>query len=178
MQRAQVPTLLVRLLVAWLASAPWANAAAAPATGPLLVFGHDLIRAKRQVPDDPLAGIPSDDGNRGGGGKASAKNIGTAACAVKVDAANNRDIGDLRAALAFVTHGPKSVPCSARRAQSEMRMRISIDGTGKITSAEPMAGDSGVASAIAKRLAGKAIGPRAEGATVGIVVVSFTSSKP
>jgi hypothetical protein len=146
--------------------------------GPQLVSSHDLIRAKQQIPDDPLAGLPSDDGNHGGHGKGSARGSSRAACAVTVSAANERDIGDLRAALALLKHGPKSLPCPVRAAPSDMQMRISIDGDGKITAAEPAAGDRGVANTVAKRLAGKSIGPWAAGATVGIVVVTFTSGKP
>ena len=177
MQHAQLPTLLARLLVASLVSAPL-TAAAAPSTGPWLVFSLDLIAEKQQVPDDPLAGLPTDDGNRGGHGKAGSGGSGGSSCAVKVSAANERDIGDLRATLAFVKHGPSSLPCPARSAQSDTRLRISIDGNGKISAVDPVAGDDRVANAVAKRLSGKSIGPRAEGATVGIVVVVFASSKP
>ena len=177
MQRAQVPTLLVRLLVASLASAPLTTAAA-PSMAPFLVFSHDLIRQKQQVPDDPLAGLPTDDGNRRERGKGSSGGSRRAACAVKVNAANDRDIGDLRATLAFVKHGPKFLPCPGHAAQSDLRLRISIDGNGKISAAEPVAGDDRVANAVARKLAGKSIGPRDEGATVGIVVVTFANGKP
>jgi len=174
MQRAQALYLLVGLLVSSLASTPLQAAAAA--MGPLPVFSQNLIRQKQQVPDDPLAGLPSDEDSQPGHrkGRGSVR----AACAVKVNAANERDIGDLRATLAFVKHGPGSLPCPTRAARSDLRLRISIDGNGKITAAEVIAGDSSVASAIAKKLVGKSIGPRAQGATVGTVVVTFAGSKP
>jgi len=176
MQRASVLTLFVGLVMAPFVLSPSQAAADASAASPPLLFGHDLIRPKQEVPDDPLAGLPSDDGHghgKGGGG-ASVR----AACVVKVNAANDRDIGDLRATLAFVKHGPQVWPCPPRAAQSEIRLRIGIDGTGKITAAEPVAGDSGIASAMAKRLTGKAIGPRDQGATVGIVVLTFATGRP
>jgi hypothetical protein len=175
MQRAHVLTLFVGL-VAPLLFAPSQPAAAAPAGSPPRVFGHDLIRPKQEVPDDPLGGLPSDDGNghRNGAGGGNAR----ATCAIKVNPANDRDIGDLRAALAVVKHGPKAWPCPPRAAQSDVRLRISIDGAGKITAAEPVAGDSGIASVTAKRLTGKAIAPRAGGATVGIVVLTFATGRP
>jgi hypothetical protein len=164
MQRAHVLTTSVCLLVASLVSAP--------AT---LATSHDLIRPKQEVPNDPLAGLPSDDGR--GHGKGGSGTRGKAARAVNANAADDRDIGDLRATLAFVEHGPTSWPCPARLASARIRLRIGIDEAGKITSVEPVSGDSGIASAIAKRLPGKSIAPRAEGATVGIVVVTFASKR-
>jgi len=38
-------------------------------------------------------------------------------------------------------------------------------------------GDAAVASAMAKKLAGKSIGPRAQGATTGTVLLTFASGK-
>jgi hypothetical protein len=99
-------------------------------------------------------------------------------CAVNVRAANDRDIGDLRATLAFVKHGSTSWPCPSRAAKTEARLRIGIDGAGKVTAVEPVAGEGGIASAMAKRLTGKAIDPRADGATVGIVVLTFATGRP
>lgn len=176
MQRASVLTLSVGLVMASLVFTPSQASAAAPTASPPLLFGHDLIRPKQEVPDDPLGGLPGDEGNghRKGAGGGNAR----AACAIKVNAANDRDIGDLRAALAFVKHGPTAWSCPHRAAQSEVRLRIGIDGAGKITAAEPVAGDSGIARAMAKRLTGKAIGPRAEGATVGIVILTFATGRP
>jgi hypothetical protein len=172
MQRA---TLFVGLVIAPFVLVLSQAVAAASAASPPRVFGHDLIRPKQEVPDDPLAGLPSDDGHghsKSGGGSSRA------ACVVKANAANDRDIGDLRATLAFVKHGPTAWPCPPRAAQSEIRLRIGIDEAGKITAAEPIAGDSGIASAMAKRLAGKAIGPRDQGATVGIAVLTFATGRP
>jgi hypothetical protein len=58
-----------------------------------------------------------------------------------------------------------------------LRLRVIIDGAGKVTAAEPAGGDANVAVAMAKRLAGKSIAPRPEGSTVGIVVLTFASGK-
>jgi hypothetical protein len=179
MQRARVLTSFVGIFIAPFVLAASQAVAAAPVASLTRVLGHDRIRPRQDVPDDPLAGLPSqisDDG-RGhvkGGGGASAR----AVCGVQVAAANVRDIGDLRATLAFVKHGPASWPCPRRAAQIEVRLRIGIDGAGKITAAEPVAGISGITSAMAKQLTGKAIGPRDGGATVGIVVVTFATGRP
>jgi hypothetical protein len=173
MQRAHALTLFTCLLIASFISTPRAAATAAPAVGSLLVFGHDLIRPKQPVSDDPLDGLRPDDGDRRGHRRGSAR----AACSVKVNAASDRDIGDLRATLAFVEHGPVSWPCPAHSPQVEIRLRISIDGDGKITACEPVAGDTHAANAMAKRLIGKAIAGRPEGATAGIVVLTFANRR-
>jgi hypothetical protein len=165
MKRAHVLTAFVCLFVASLMSARATFATS-----------HDLIRQKQQVPDDPLAGLPTDEGH--GHGKGSSGTASKATCAVKANAANDRDIGDLRATLAFVKYGPRSWPCPARSATPDVRLRIGIDEAGKIATVMPASGDRTTANAIAKRLQGKSIGPRAEGATVGIVVVTFASSRP
>jgi hypothetical protein len=179
MQRARVLTSFVGLFIAPFVLAASQAVAAAPVASLPRVPEHDRIRPKQDVPDDPLAGLPSqisDDsrGRRKGGGGVSAR----AVCAVQVAAANVRDIGDLRATLAFVKHGPTSWPCPRRAAKAELRLRMDIDGAGKITMANPIANDTGAASAMAKQLTGKAIGPRDGGATVGIVVVTFATGRP
>jgi hypothetical protein len=120
--------------------------------------------------------LPSEDGR--GQGKGGRGGSTRAARAVKANPANDRDIGDLRATLAFVKHGPKAWSCPPRAGQSEIRLRIDIDAAGHITAAEPIAGDGGIASAMAKRLTGKAISPRDQGATVGIVVLTFATGRP
>jgi len=186
MKRAHVLTVLVSLFVTLLMSVPSMTVVAGPAAHPWLahswlahswlLFGHDLIRQKQQVPDDPLAGLPTGEG--GGRAKGGSGAGGRATCTVKANAESDREIGDLRATLAFVKLGPKSWPCPARSARADIRLRITVDEAGKITTAEPVSGDSDLGNAIAKRLPGKSIGPRAEGATVGIVVVTFASSRP
>ncbi len=174
MQRAHVLALLACLVIASIAPAPSASAATAAVTGPLLVSGQNLIRTKQQVSDDPLDGLPTDDGDHRGLPKAGGHRRAT--CAVDASPANYRDIGDLRAALAFVKHGPASWPCPARGAQSDTRLRIGIDGDGRIAVCEPVAGNPAVASAMAKRLIGKSIARRPAGATSGIVVLTFRKS--
>jgi len=173
MQRAHALALSVRLASVWLLAAPSAGAAtSAPAS--VLLFGQDLVHPKQPVPDDPLAGLPTD-GNRG---DHKGNSAGKSACALGASAANERDIGDLRATLAFVKHGPRSWPCPARTAQNALRLRITIDGSGKITTFETVSGDSSLANAMAKRLPGRVIDARGDGPTTGIVVVTFATKGP
>jgi hypothetical protein len=181
MRRTTISTSLISLFVTSMVSTASIPAIAAPRSPvPIIpiMAGNGLIQEKQPVPDDPLAGLPSDDSSRRRPGRSGStdKNKSTA-CAVKVTAANDRDIGDLRATLAFVKLGPRSWPCPPRSARAELRLRITIDGDGKVTAAEPVAGDTGVADAIIKKFTGKSITPRAEGGTVGIVVLTFASSK-
>jgi hypothetical protein len=172
MQRAHA-TLIFCLVLACSVAAPTSRAVAEAFSAPLL-FGRDLIHHKQAVPDDPLAGLPTDDGRGGEKGHASSK----AMCSTSASPTNDRDIGDLRATLAFVKHGPSAWICPARPAQNNVRLRIGIDGTGKISRAEPVDGDNAIAMALAKRLPGKMVGARAEGATVGTVVVTFATRRP
>lgn len=173
MHCARVLPLLVCLLAPWLTAAT-ANANI-EASGPLALDGNP-IRPRRDVPDDPLAGLPSEDDGRPGKSK-HGRGRTTVSCNLGAGAANPRDIGDLRATLAFVQRGPSTWPCPPRTAGNSAGLRITIDGTGKITTAEPVGPASEVAAAIAKRLLGKAIAPRAEGSTTGTVMLTFTRGK-
>jgi hypothetical protein len=172
MRCARVPPLIFCLLAPSLEMTE--AFAAIEAAGPLALDAAP-IRPRRQVPDDPLAGLPTDDDGRPGKGKGGTGKPAT--CNVDAKAANPRDIGDLRAALAFVGRGPRSWPCPPRSTGGSAGLRITIDGAGKITAAEPAGSSSEVATAIAKKLTGKSIAPRAEGATTGTVMLTFTPGK-
>ncbi|MBN2574991.1 MAG: hypothetical protein JXP73_10550 [Deltaproteobacteria bacterium] len=172
MHCSRVPTLLV-CLAAHLAQAATANAGI-EASGPLALDGNP-IRPRRQVPDDPLAGLPTEEDGRPSKGKGGRSK--TAACNLDAKAANARDIGDLRATLAFVQRGPRIWPCPPRSAGNGAGLRLSIDEAGKITAAEAVGPATGVAAAIAKKLTGKSIAPRAAGPTSGTVLLTFTPAK-
>jgi hypothetical protein len=151
---------------------PGSAAATATATGPLAAEGG-LVRPRRPVPDDPLDGLPSEDPGRPG----KTGNRAAASCKLEAAPANPRDIGDLRATLAFVQRGPKAWPCPARASAGALGLRIAIDGAGKITAVEAAVGDPAMAAGIAKKLAGKTIAPRAEGGTTGTVLLTFAAAK-
>ncbi len=151
----------------------WAGAAVVP------LADNSLIRARQQVPDDPLAGLPSDDGGRPDrpskvGKTSSAK--APATCAVDGKPANQRDIGDLRATLAVVQRGPKYLPCPDPP-DAGIGLRITVDGNGKITAAEPVGASAEASATIAKKVSGKSIAARREGATTGTVWLVFTPNK-
>ncbi|HEY5283411.1 MAG TPA: hypothetical protein VIM14_11535 [Polyangia bacterium] len=176
MLRATVSTSFARIFVSSIIATIPIPATAGPAIPPLIVSGQGLISPKQPVPDDPLAGLPTEDGgNRERGKKGSPG--GNTACALKASAANERDVGDLRATLAFVKHGPQSWPCPSRADRGDVHLRISIDSAGKVTAVDPAAGNASVTAAIAKRVLGKSVSPRPEGSTIGIVVLTFTPGK-
>jgi hypothetical protein len=173
MRRARVSSLLAGLLAPFFD--PTAATAAIGAAGPM-ALDHNPIRAKQQVPDDPLAGLPPEDGGKPSRGKGGAGKGGNQ-CRLDAKPANGRDIGDLRAALAFVERGPRSWPCPGAAAGNGVGLRVAIDGAGKVTAAEPAGGEPGVALAIAKKLTGKSIAPRPAGSTTGTVLVTFSPGK-
>jgi hypothetical protein len=166
--------LLALLACSFLALGPTAASAAIDASGPLAADAG-LIRPRRQVPDDPLAGLPPENAGRPARGKGGGK--GATLCKLDSAPADPRDIGDLRAALAFVERGPKSWPCPARAAGNSVGLRISVDGAGKITTVEATGGDAAAAAGLTKKLTGKAIAPRAQGATTGTVRLTFAPAK-
>jgi len=176
MRRAHSSTSLFHILVPSLLAQPLdpAMAAARPEVPPFGISGNGLISQKHSVPDDPLAGLPTDDGGGRGKGGPSAN---SRTCALRASAANERDIGDLRATLAFIKFGPQSLVCPARADKTDVRLRIKIDGAGMVTSVEALAGDPVMAAAIGKRLSGKSVAPRPEGTTVGVVVLTFAPGK-
>ena len=173
MRHARVLPRLLGLLVPFLDAIP--ATADISAAGPI-ALDSGPIRPRRDVPDDPLAGLPTDDGVRSGKGK-SAGGKAAPTCAVDAKPVNPRAIGDLRAALAWVQRGPKSWSCPPRSAGPSAGLRITIDSAGKVTAAEPAGDASEVAAAIAKKLTGKSIAPRPEGATTGSVLLTFTPGK-
>jgi hypothetical protein len=176
MRRAHSSTSLFHILVPSLLAQPLgpALAAARPEIPPFGISGHGLISQKHSVPDDPLAGLPTDDGGGRGKGGAGAS---SRTCALRANAANEQDIGDLRATLAFIKFGPRSLVCPARADKTGVRLRIKIDGTGMVTAVETLSGDPAMAAAIGKRLSGKSVAPRAEGTTVGVVMLTFAPGK-
>jgi hypothetical protein len=173
MRSARFAFLLLGLATPLLARTDAATAAVGP-----LAQNDSPIRARQQVPDDPLAGLPSEDTGRPSKARTGAtagKNAAT--CAVDGKPANAREIGDLRATLALVQRGPRSWPCPATEASGGAGLRITVESNGKITAAEPVGAAPDVAAAIAKKLTGKSIAGRREGSTTGMVWLTFSPGK-
>jgi hypothetical protein len=179
-----------------------ATAAAMETIPSLLVSGQSVILPKRPVPDDPLAGLPTRAGDRNehhrwgkscnkgardcrlAGGRndhhhrGKTGNKGARACRLRTNPADSHEVGDLRATLAFVLQGPEAWPCPSRQGRSaKVRLRISVDGSGRITDVQRASGDESVTADLATRLIGRSIAPRPEGPTEGTVVVRFANSR-
>lgn len=170
---------LLFVIITWVLSAtPHATAATTSDFASLLVSGDGLIRQKQPVPDDPLAGLPTGDGDQSGRpGSAKSSSKSARSCRLDARPANTRDVGDLRATLAFVKRGPQAWACPQAGQPSDVRLRVTVDIHGRITEVEAAGGDPAVASGLAKKLVGQSITPRPEGPTKGTVVLSFTSPK-
>ncbi len=189
------------LFTGWFFFADLQETAAREASPPLRGSGQTLIRQKRSVPDDPLAGLPTEANGRKGSvrpGKAAKKgaracrlvdrrnerlhrgktgNRDLRACHLETNPANSREVGDLRATLAFVLQGPEKWPCPSRLGRSKVRLRISVADSGRITDVQPAGGRASIATALAKDLVGRSISPRPEGPTEGTVVLRFESNR-
>jgi hypothetical protein len=133
---------------------------------------NGLIRDRRDVPLDPLDGIPEEDPNRGKGGKS---NGGKSACRLLVTPANDRDVADLRATVALIQRGPKSVACPSDT--SPLRLRISIDAKGRISMVERLSGDKRLGDSLARTLTGQLCESTVTTPTKGIAQVAFRRGK-
>ena len=158
-------------------AAPPAGATTRSELSGLLVSAPVLIREKQQVPDDPLAGLPTGKDDEGGQ-RGRTGNKGARSCRLEAAPADPREVGDLRATLAVVKRGPKAWPCPPRQAEGGgVRLRLAVDSNGKITDVEPAGGDASTAAAVAKKLVGHTIAPRLDRPTLGTTVLTFTSGK-
>lgn len=169
---------LLFVITAWvLSTTPHATAATQSGFVSFLVSGDGLVGQKQQVPDDPLAGLPTGSGNDDGHPASTKPSSKGSRCQLDARPVNARDVADLRATLAFLKRGPRTWACPSSGQASDVRLRVTVDVDGRITEAEPAGGDAKVASGLAKRLLGQSITPRPEGPTQGTVVLSFIGPK-
>jgi hypothetical protein len=155
------------LLVLWLCQV------SLPAQASPVLAGNGLVRDRRDVPLDPLDGIPEEDPNRGKGGKPHA---GKSACRLLVTPANDREVADLRATVAVIQRGPNSVPCPAD--QAPLRLRLSIDAKGRIETVERLSGDKKLGESLARALTGQLCQSAITTPTKGIAQVTLRHRKP
>jgi hypothetical protein len=129
---------------------------------------NSYVSDRREVPLDPLDGIPEEDPNRGKGGKPSG---GKSVCHLLATPANDRDVADLRATVAVLQHGPKSVVCPTDT--SPLRLRISIDTKGNISLVERLSGDKKLGESLARSLTGQLCQSTVTAPTKGIAQIQF-----
>ncbi len=116
----------------------------------LAADSQGLIRDKRQVSSDPLDGIPEEDPSQKGKSKPHGdKNK----CRLSATPADDRNVADLRSTVAVIQRSPKSVPCPGDL--SPLRLSISIDARGRISSVERITGDKKLGDTLVRVLTGQ-----------------------
>jgi hypothetical protein len=77
------------------------------------------------------------------------------ACSVRVTPGKSKSLGDSKALLAVIRRVADQQGCAQAKPGSTLRLRITVDGAGKIAKVERLAGDEAVAAAIANKLTGE-----------------------
>ena len=134
-----------------------------------------LISDRRQIPPDPLGGLPEEDPERRPRGRDKGKNGqgagGKPTCRLEAKPESDREVGDLRAAVAVIQRGPRTAPCTAAQMANPLRLRLSIDSTGKITAVERLSGDEKLGDDLAARLVGQVSQSKITSATTGVAQI-------
>jgi hypothetical protein len=133
--------------------------------------------AEPSSPISELASIARADG-KGKAGRDLAKSSGKVAqdekapvCSVKVIPGKSHSLGDSKALLAVTRRVAEQQGCA--KAGSTLRLRITVDATGKIAKAERLAGDEILAAAIAGKLTGQSSATTAKSAPEGTLEVTI-----
>jgi hypothetical protein len=146
-----------------------------------------LISDRRQVPSDPLAGLPEEETGQGTRGHDKERNGhssrgqdagGKATCSLEARPESDREVGDLRAAVAVIQAGPRTVPCAAAQIAIPLRLRLSIDSEGKITIVERLSGGQKLGDNLVRRLVGQVSQSKVTSATTGVARISFRRTTP
>jgi hypothetical protein len=134
-----------------------------------------LISDRRQIPPDPLGGLPEEDPERRPRGRDKGKNGqgagGKPTCRLEAKPESDHEVGDLRAAVAVIQRGPRTAPCTAAQMANPLRLRLSIDSTGKITAVERLSGDEKLGNDLAARLVGQVSQSKITSATTGVAQI-------
>jgi Ca-activated chloride channel family protein len=94
-------------------------------------------------------------------------------CSVKVTPGKSQSLGDSKALLAIVRRVVEQQGCAQAKPGSTLRLRITVDGAGKIAKVERLAGDEAVAAAIANKLTGESSATTAKAASEGTLEVTI-----
>jgi hypothetical protein len=137
-----------------------------------------LIRDRRQIPPDPLGGLPDEDPERRPRGRDKGKNgQGTGSktnCRLEAQPESDREVGDLRAAVAVMQRGPRTTPCTAAQRANPLRLRLTIDGAGRIATVERLSGDEKLGTDLAGRLVGQVLLSKVTSATTGVARIGLS----
>jgi hypothetical protein len=143
-----------------------------------------LISDRRQVPPDPLAGLPEEEPDprrrerdKNGQGVRGHDAGGKSSCKLEAKPESDLEVGDLRAAVAVIDRGPRTAPCTAAQIANPVRVRIAIDSAGKITAVERLSGDERLADDVGRRLLGQVSLSKVTSATTGVAQITFRRSR-
>jgi Ca-activated chloride channel family protein len=95
------------------------------------------------------------------------------ACSVKVTPGKSQSLGDSKALLAVIRRVAAQQGCSPARPGSTLRLRITVNGAGKIAKVERLSGDEAIAAAIAHKLTGESSTTAAKAAPEGTLEVTI-----
>jgi Ca-activated chloride channel family protein len=94
-------------------------------------------------------------------------------CSVKVTPGKTQNLGDSKALLAIIRRVAEQQGCSQAKPGSALRLRITVDGAGKIAKVERLSGDEAIATAIANKLTGESSTTAAKAAPEGTLEVTI-----
>jgi hypothetical protein len=95
------------------------------------------------------------------------------ACSVKVTPGKSQSLGDSKALLAVIRRVAAQQGCSQAKPGSTLRLRITVDGAGKIAKVERLSGDEAIATAIVNKLTGESSTTTAKAAPEGTLEVTI-----
>jgi hypothetical protein len=103
----------------------------------------------------------------------TAKDQKAPVCSVKVTPGKTQNLGDSKALLAVIRRVAAQQGCSQAKPGSTLRLRITVDGAGKIARVERLNGDEAIATAIANKLTGESSTTTAKAAPEGTLEVTI-----
>ena len=94
-------------------------------------------------------------------------------CSVKLTPGKGQSLSDSKALLAVIRRVAEQQGCAQAKPGRVLRLRITVDGAGKIARVERLAGDEAVATAIANKLTGESSATVAKAAPEGTLEVTI-----
>ena len=94
-------------------------------------------------------------------------------CSVKLIPGKSQGLGDSKALLAVIRRVAEQQGCAQAKSGTTLRLRIRVDGAGKIAKVERLAGDEAVATAIAQKLTGESSATVAKAVPEGTLEVTI-----
>jgi Ca-activated chloride channel family protein len=130
---------------------------------------------------EPAAAPPQSTQGMGGKGEARAKSAEKddskedkkAACAVKVVAGKVQKVADIKPLLTTIRQALEQASCAHAKSGTTLRLRLTIDAAGKISKAERVDGDEGIAATIISKLVGITSASKSDKSGEGTVEITL-----